>query len=74
LGKIFRATNWILYMATWNILWIFGDHSVHFVFIWYIFPVLVSCTEKNLATLAGRALSVARRQFVLLHKILASFH
>jgi hypothetical protein len=23
---------------------------VHFVFIWYIFPVLVSCTWKNLAT------------------------
>jgi hypothetical protein len=26
---------------------------VHFVFIWYIFPVLVSCTKKNLATLVG---------------------
>jgi hypothetical protein len=42
-------------MAIWNILWIFGifyDHSVHFVFIWYLFPVLVSCTKKNLATLA----------------------
>jgi hypothetical protein len=26
-------------------------YKVHFVFIWYIFPVLVSCTKKNLATL-----------------------
>jgi hypothetical protein len=31
----------------WDILW----HCVYFVFIWYIFPVLVSCIEKNLATL-----------------------
>jgi hypothetical protein len=31
----------------WDILWL----CVHFVFIWYIFPVLVSCTKKNLATL-----------------------
>jgi hypothetical protein len=43
-------------MATWIILWRFGifyDHLVHFVFIWYNFPVLVSCTKKNLATLRG---------------------
>jgi hypothetical protein len=36
------------------ILWPFGtfcDNLVHFVIIWYIFPVLVCCTEKNLATL-----------------------
>jgi hypothetical protein len=32
-------------------IWGFYDHSAHFVFIWYIFPVLVSCTMKNLATL-----------------------
>jgi hypothetical protein len=41
-------------MAIWNILWrlgIFNDHLVHFEFIWYIFPFLVSCTKKNLATL-----------------------
>jgi hypothetical protein len=50
-------------MTIWNILRTFGifyDHLVHFVvFIWYIllcsfgtfFPVWVSCTEKNLATL-----------------------
>jgi hypothetical protein len=42
-------------MAIWNILRTFGtfyDHLVHFVFVWYIFPVLVSWTNKNLATLA----------------------
>jgi hypothetical protein len=32
-------------------LGIFYDHLVHFVFIWYIFPFLVSSTKKNLATL-----------------------
>jgi hypothetical protein len=26
-------------------------HLVYFVIIWYIFPVLVYCTKKNLATL-----------------------
>jgi hypothetical protein len=42
-------------MAIWNLSQPFGkfnDHLVHFVLIWYIFPVLVSCTKKNLATLA----------------------
>jgi hypothetical protein len=29
----------------------FHVHLVHFVVIWYISPVLVCCTEKNLATL-----------------------
>jgi hypothetical protein len=41
-------------MAIWNILWtlgIFYDYLVHFVFILCIFPVLVACTKKNLATL-----------------------
>jgi hypothetical protein len=41
-------------MAIWNILQTFGNfyvHLVHFVLIWYIFPVLVSRTKKNLATL-----------------------
>jgi hypothetical protein len=43
-------------MAIWNILQTFGifyDHLVQFVFIWYIFPVLVSDTMKNLATLTA---------------------
>jgi phosphotransferase system glucose/maltose/N-acetylglucosamine-specific IIC component len=30
----------------WYILWPFGN----FVVIWYIFPVLVYCIKKNLAT------------------------
>jgi hypothetical protein len=30
---------------------IFYGHLVHFVVIWYIFPVLIYCTDKNLATL-----------------------
>jgi hypothetical protein len=41
-------------MAIWNILWTFGifyDHLEQFVLIWYIFPVWVKCTKKNLATL-----------------------
>jgi hypothetical protein len=52
LGKFWRALDWkmlIYYMATWNILQIFGltcDHLVHFVFIWYIFPVLLSRNKK----------------------------
>jgi hypothetical protein len=44
----------IYFMVFWNILltfWIFYDHWVNLVFIWYIFTVLVSCTNKNLATL-----------------------
>jgi hypothetical protein len=58
LGKFCRALDWkmlICFMAIWNILWQFGifyAQLVHFVLIWYIFPVLVSCTLKNLATLA----------------------
>jgi hypothetical protein len=30
---------------------LFCGHLVTFVVIWYIFPLLVCCTEKNLATL-----------------------
>jgi hypothetical protein len=43
LGKLLRASDWkmlIYFITIWNMLWIFGifyDHSVHFVFIWYIF-------------------------------------
>jgi hypothetical protein len=57
LGKFYRALDckmFIYFIAIWNILWRFGifcDHLVHFVFTWYIFPVLVSFIKKNLATL-----------------------
>jgi hypothetical protein len=47
----------LCFMAIWNILCLFGifyDHLVHIVFIWYICPVLVSCTKKSLATLHER--------------------
>jgi hypothetical protein len=57
LCKFGRALDWKMFIyitAIWNILVTFGifyDHLVHFLFIWYIFPVLVSCAKKNLATL-----------------------
>jgi hypothetical protein len=59
LGKFWRAFDGIMliyFRAIWDILqlfWIFYDHLVHFVLIWYLFPVLVSCTKKNLATLVA---------------------
>jgi hypothetical protein len=42
------------FMDIWSILQpfvIFYGHLVYFVVSWYIFPVLVCCTKKNLATL-----------------------
>jgi hypothetical protein len=57
LGKFWRTLDWkmlIYFMDNRNILWPLGTFSVdlvHFVLIWYIFPVLVSRTNKNLATL-----------------------
>jgi hypothetical protein len=57
---------WVNFLRLWiehfGIFWsfsIFYDpvvhilycHLVYFVDIWYIFPILVCCTEKNLATL-----------------------
>jgi hypothetical protein len=47
LSKFWRDLDWkmlIVFMAIWNILWIFGifyDYLVHFVLIWCIFPVWV---------------------------------
>jgi hypothetical protein len=35
-------------MGIWDILWLFGKFRVHLV---HLFPVLVSCTKKNLAYL-----------------------
>jgi hypothetical protein len=54
-------------MAIWNVLRtfvIFYEHLVLFVFIWYIFLVLVSCTKKNLASLGlpRRTKTVSRRK------------
>jgi hypothetical protein len=66
LGKFWRVLvrKMLLYfMAICNIICPFGifyDHLVHIVFIWYIFPVLVPCTKKSLATLVS--LGKVRRQ------------
>jgi hypothetical protein len=41
-------------MDIWSTLWpfdIFYGHLVYFVVIWYISPLLVYCTKRNLATL-----------------------
>jgi hypothetical protein len=57
LGKFWRTLDWKMlkyFMGTWNSSWtveICYDHLEHFVFIWYLFLVSVSCTKKNLATL-----------------------
>jgi hypothetical protein len=40
-------------MAIWFIVWPFGifcRHLVYLMVIWHIFPDLVCCTKKNLAT------------------------
>jgi hypothetical protein len=53
-GEPFNGKCWVYFITIWNILRIFGkcyDHLIHFVSIWYIFRVLVSRTNKNLATL-----------------------
>jgi hypothetical protein len=47
-GQILEEWKMLVYsMAIWYILCPFGN----FLIIWYIFPVLVYCTMKNLATL-----------------------
>jgi hypothetical protein len=61
LGKFWRALDWKMFIyCTYGHYGIFyGDLGnfmtiwyLHFLYILYIFPVLVSCTKKNLATLA----------------------
>jgi hypothetical protein len=50
LGKFWKALDWQMFMyfaAIWNIY----GFLEYFMSIWYIFPVLVSCTMRNLATL-----------------------
>jgi hypothetical protein len=57
LGKFLRAWQWKMlayFIDTWSILRsfvMFYGYLVQFVEIWYIFPVLVFCSKKNLATL-----------------------
>jgi hypothetical protein len=57
LGKILKVLQWkmlVLFTSNLYILQsngIFHGHLVHFVVILVYFPVLVCCSEKNLATL-----------------------
>jgi hypothetical protein len=59
LGKFLRVLKWkmlVYFIAIWDILrpfCIFCGHLGYLMVIWYIFPVLVCCTKKNLATLVG---------------------
>jgi hypothetical protein len=58
--KNFGSSNGRCWYILWpfalfygRLVYIFCGHLVYSMVIWYIFPILVSCTEKNLATLAG---------------------
>jgi hypothetical protein len=54
LWRVLQYTMMVYFMDTWSILRsfvIFYVYLVQFVVIWYIFPVLVFSTKKNLATL-----------------------
>jgi hypothetical protein len=67
LGKVLQWKMLVYVTAVWSIVRQFGifgtfgilcghlvytwGHVVYFMVIWYIFPVLVCCTKKNLATL-----------------------
>jgi hypothetical protein len=56
LGKFGRVLQWkilVKFMTIWSYLRPFGifrGNLVNFIVIWYIFPILVCCTKKNLAT------------------------
>jgi hypothetical protein len=66
LGKFWWALVWIMliyFMAIWNSLQAFGifyDHIGTFVFIWYIFPVLVSSTKKIWQILTSSSCTTSR--------------
>jgi hypothetical protein len=61
---LWNRKYWNIFVAIWNILqqlgiflsahWYMFGHLVYFAVIWYIFPLLVRFTKKNLATLARR--------------------
>jgi hypothetical protein len=40
---------------------------MYFVVVWYIFPVLVFCAEKNLATLCKTSVPAVSRHFFVRH-------
>jgi hypothetical protein len=75
LGKFWRELQWnmlVHFMDSWPIsrpFEIFYWHLVYLVVIWYIVPVLVCCTKKNLAT---PSLRVAKKCRKMLDKNLSS--
>jgi hypothetical protein len=59
--RVLQLEMLVYYLAVWSILRLFGmflGHLVYFMIFWYIFPVLVCFTKKNLATLLGSAILV----------------
>jgi hypothetical protein len=58
LEKLWKVLQWNMLIHSMSIWYFFRPffklwcHLVCFKVIWFIFPVLVCCTEKNLATLA----------------------
>jgi hypothetical protein len=55
----------LVYFTAICYTYVFCGHLKHFMVIWYIFPILVCCTKKNLATLTrsfgtGRVLRISR--------------
>jgi hypothetical protein len=64
---LWRALEWkmlVYFKAIWTILRpfdIFYVHLVYFVVNWYIFLVLVCCTEKNMAILQQPYSSVLQK-------------
>jgi hypothetical protein len=53
LGKFLRASDCKMLIYILCTFGIFYGHLGNFVTIWYIFPILVPRTKKNLATLIG---------------------
>jgi hypothetical protein len=55
IGRSFhgRCCNILWHLVYFNAIFVFYDHLVCFVVIRYIFPILVCCTKKNLATLVS---------------------
>jgi hypothetical protein len=49
--NFWRASEWktLVYVCYGHLVYVCYDNLVYLVVIWYIFPVLVSYTKKNLA-------------------------
>jgi hypothetical protein len=67
LCKFWWALDWKMFiycLAIWNILRIFYEYLVHLCSFGTFFPVLVSCTKKNLATLCATIRQAENKTFV----------